>query len=207
MWTRLCALGVLLAFFLFIQACGRRPEPQEACHFVQNSQYQRVSWKGQVPIGFDLHQSVPSRHILAIEAAAEEWKRRLGRELFNIRLTGVAGADEPSKDGVSMIYWLNHWEADRGTEQARTTVYWTGNRIYEADIRVNGANFLFYDGDGTEAFSGVDVTSLLVHELGHVLGLAHIEKLPSVMAYSLKSGTLRRTPTQVDLDSVHCEYE
>ncbi|MBK7843247.1 MAG: matrixin family metalloprotease [Bdellovibrionales bacterium] len=105
-----------------------------------------------------------------------------------------------------MIYWLRQWESDRRTEQARTTVYWTGSRIYEADIRVNAQNFLFYNGDGSEIFSGVDLVSLMVHEFGHVLGLSHNEAAASVMATTLASGTLRRVPSKTDLDSIHCEY-
>lgn len=105
-----------------------------------------------------------------------------------------------------MIYWMNQWEDDRRTEQARTTVYWTGDRIYEADIRINGEFFNFYGGDGAESFSGVDMESLMVHEFGHVLGLSHNDGKGTVMAVTLSSGTLRRTPGKDDLDSLRCEY-
>ncbi|MCB0362518.1 MAG: matrixin family metalloprotease [Bdellovibrionales bacterium] len=206
MRRQLIAGGILVAMILFIQACGRRPEPQVSCHFVQNSQQQRVSWKGNLPVKLYLHSSVPVRDYLAIGMAIEEWTRILGREYFRIELTGVSGPSVPSQDGSSMIYWLHSWEAGRRNEQARTTVYWTGDRINEADVRVNAANFSLYSGDGTEIFSGVDVTSLMVHELGHVLGLAHITEKPSVMAVSLASGSLRRVPTKVDLEALQCEY-
>jgi hypothetical protein len=203
---RFVAIGVLIAFILFIQACGQRPPPQDSCNFVQNSEAQRVSWKGRVPVKLHLHSSVPPQSVLPIEAAIDEWTRRLGHPFLQIELTGVSGPAEPNKDGSSMIYWLRQWESDRRTEQARTTVYWTGSRIYEADIRVNAQNFLFYNGDGSEIFSGVDLVSLMVHEFGHVLGLSHNEAAASVMATTLASGTLRRVPSKTDLDSIHCEY-
>ena len=191
---------------LFIQACGKKLDPQESCNFVQNSQLQRVSWKDRTPVKLYIHSSVPTEFYSSIELAVEEWNRTLGREVLRIELTGVTGSYTPSRDGASMIYWLNSWEDDRRTEQARTTVYWTGDRIYEADIRLNAKFFNFYGGEGNDSFSGVDMESLMVHELGHVLGLSHNDSKGSVMAVTLASGTLRRTPGKKDLDSIRCEY-
>ena len=191
---------------LFIQACGRKLEPEEPCNFVQNSQMQRVSWKDRMPVKLYIHASVPTQYYSSIELAVDQWNRAMGREMMRIELTGVSGDNIPKRDGASMIYWLNQWEDDRRTEQARTTVYWTGDRIYEADIRINGEFFSFYGGDGAESFSGVDMESLMVHEFGHVMGLSHNGDKGSVMAVTLSSGTLRRTPGKDDLDSLRCEY-
>jgi len=35
---------------MLIAACTQKLEPQSQCNFVQNSELQRVSWKGQIPI-------------------------------------------------------------------------------------------------------------------------------------------------------------
>ena len=202
------ALVIIVA--LFIQACGGQLAPQEPCNFVQNSQFQRVSWQARVPVKIYLHSSVPYTYYSAIEGAIEEWNQALGKEVLRLELTGVGGYPLPSRDGANVIYRLNTWEENRRLEQARTTLYWAGNRIYEADIRLNGRYFRFYkgdDGSGGGGFSGVDLRSLMVHELGHVLGFSHNDRKDSVMYKTLPSGTLRRKLGKKDVASAKCEYK
>ena len=199
--------ALVIAMALLIQACGRQLDPEEPCHFVQNHQLQRVSWKGEIPVKLSLHSSVPYKYHSAIQGAVGEWNRAFGREVLRIELTGVNGASLPRRDGANMIYWFKTWEPDRHREQARTTVYWAGHRIHEADIRLNAQDFSFYNGrHSNKDFSGVDMESLMVHELGHVLGLSHNSEQGSVMNAILPSNTLRRKPSPIDLASMRCEY-
>jgi len=170
---------------------------------------QRVSWGSQVPIKLYIHQSVDAKYWPAIEAAVDTWNKEIpGKDLFKIEGTGVTGSTTPSRDGYSIIYMMNTWEADKPNEQARTTIYWTGNQIYEADIRINAHNFNFnyQTTSATGTFFGVDLQSLVLHELGHVLGLAHTGTKGSVMAVSLSSGVERRDPSTGDLNDLRCEY-
>ena len=111
----------------------------------------------------------------------------------------------PSQDGVSVIYWLDDWSGQNPNQQANTTIYWVDNRITEADVRIDAQNFAFTDSTATNP-SDVDVQSLALHELGHVLGLKHDDADPSVMATYLQAGTLRRTLYGADQTHVECEY-
>jgi hypothetical protein len=192
---------------LGMQACARKVKPQESCNFVQNPDQQRVSWKGKLPVRLFLHSSVPSDAYGAIDRAVNEYNTTLGggREIFKIVARGAEGAMDPQKDGTSMVYWFNTWDADRPTEQARTTIYWSGVQIFEADIRINAKNF-HLNLDPTNLFSDLDLESLLVHELGHGLGLAHNSSSGSVMNFSLNDGQDRRKLNAVDLSSLRCEY-
>ncbi len=205
-------LGLSLIFGLliasFMQACSRPLPPQESCNFVQNSELQRVSWKNNVPVKLYLHNSVPTEAYAAIDRAIMEFNTRLGggREVFKIVGRGATGEADAKKDGFSVIYWLKTWDPKKPTEQARTTIYWAGSQIFEADLRINASTFEYYFGSDT-SFSSVDLDSLLVHELGHILGLAHSPKEGSVMNATLNHGQVRRTLDDKDLQSLNCEYK
>ena len=204
MYRKLIAIAVVAAVGVALQACGMKPSPQDSCNFVQNSELQRVSWGAQTPVIVYIDSSVPAPFFDAINTAAEEWNRAVGREVLKIG-GWVNRTGGPMQDRQNVIYYLGDWEPERPTEQARTTVYWAGDRVYEADIRLNGRNFNFFWGDDPVA-GRVDIQSLVLHELGHVLGLAHNATPQSVMAKSLPSATLRRNLSADDENSIRCEY-
>ncbi len=204
------ALGLtLFAGFIALgmQACSRPLAPQDSCNFVQNPELQRVSWDRHVPVKLFLHKSVPTEAYAAIDRAIAELNLKAGngKELLKIVARGADGALDPKKDGYSMIYWFNSWDHERPSEQARTTIYWTGAEIFEADMRINADNFSYNEGEDSN-FTNVDLQSLVLHELGHVLGLAHNVTSGSVMNFTLNEGQDRRNLSDVDLASLKCEY-
>lgn len=208
MWKYAVA-ATLAASLLILPACAPKLDPQESCNFVQNGSLQRVSWKKGLPVRLYIHESVASQeYINAIHQAAEEWNLTMGMQAIVIEASKVGGPNVAKKDGYSMIYMQNTWDADKPTEQARTTIYWTGSRITEADVRINAKNFKFFT--GTEPnHSAVHLPSLMVHELGHVLGLAHRAEHGSVMVTTLFSGEIRPRDGQIpeiDKESLRCEY-
>jgi hypothetical protein len=203
----------VFAGIILIQACGRDlPAEKASCtegsvSFVQNSNMQRVAWGHSDPIPLYIDASVPQEYIAAMEAAIHDWnevgQNLRGTAFFELRFE-QKGSATPTQDNYSKIYLLNTWESNRPSEQARTTIYWSGSRIYEADIRINEKNFDFYTGNISES-NKVHLESLIVHELGHVLGLAHTENTNSVMQVSLADG-MRRTDLASDAAALHCEY-
>jgi len=206
--THVCAIiAISIAVTLGMQACSRKVEPQESCNFVQNPELQRVSWKSRLPVKLLVHSSVPTAAYAAIDRAVAEYNAKLGggKEILRIVERGAGGALEPQKDGVSMIYWFNTWDPNKPTEQARTTIYWSGVQIFEADIRLNALNFDFNLSESS-SFQNLDLESLLVHEFGHGLGLAHNSSNGSVMNFSLNEGQDRRKLGAADLSSLRCEY-
>ena len=195
-----------LLFFGFIVltfASCAKPKAQKDCGYVQNVYGERISWKQEVPIHMYLHTSVPSQYEGAIRLAAESWNQAEGRTIIIVESERVGGAG-PVRDGRNVIYYLSTWEVDRASEQARTSLYWVGDQVQEADIRINAKNYQFYtEENGTV---GVNIQALVLHEMGHVLGLRHNDSTPSVMATYLKTNQDRTQLQQVDESSLKCEY-
>ena len=67
-------------------------------------------------------------------------------------------------------------------------------------------NFDFFT-DTSEVVKGVNLESLLIHELGHVLGLKHIDGTSSVMATYLALQVKRESLFAPDKEALACEYK
>lgn len=203
-------LSFLLILFAFsLQGCA--PKSQEDCGFVQNVYGERISWKGEIPVTMYLHESVPQEYVGAIESAAKTWQDASGKRLINLVLNQrVTGPINPQKDGRNVIYYFSTWEAEKASEQARTSIYWVGDQIKEADMRINAKNFSYYwNQPGTLSSvttSAVNIEALVIHELGHVLGLKHKDVGSSVMATYLASNTDRVQVSDTDRSALQCEY-
>lgn len=193
---------ILLMPLLIIQACA--PKVQDDCGFIQNVYGERVSWKSSVPITLELHESVPEQYVPSILTAVRTWEENAGRKLFKLNLAErVKGPRLPQKDGRNVIYFMDQWETNRLREQGRTNLYSVGDEIREADIRINFAGeYSFYVGQG----NGVSMDALMIHEVGHMLGLKHRDDGNSVMATYLADNTDRVALGAADTASLSCEY-
>jgi len=211
------ALFIFVVVEIFLSGCA--PKQSEDCGFVQNVYGQRISWKSNMPIKLVINQSVPTELRPAIYRAAATWEKNIGRKVFEIS-EEINGSAKPARDRKNGIYFLTEWESDRKSEQGRTSVYWAGDEIQEADIRINVADFTFYDQDPKQLVRvqnnnlnmksdnmGYNFEALILHELGHFLGLKHREDGGTVMATYLSANTDRVNVAQVDVESVQCEYK
>jgi len=200
------ALLVLPLTGFLLQACAPKHQSEDDCGFVQNVYGERISWKTNDTIPLYLHESFPDAMIPALQEAIDSWSNVMGHAAFQL-VTGyrVPGAAIPKQDGMNVIYWMTSWEADKSSEQARTSIYWVEDQIHEADMRINAKNFTFYL-DSPISGKDVHLESLLIHELGHVLGLKHKDSDGSVMATYLSSKTVRDHIGDADTADIRCEY-
>lgn len=208
-------VGLLLLAML--SACS--PKPQNDCGFVQNIYGQRISWKSENPIRLYIDSSVPRELRPAIYRAASTWEQRIGRKVFDISEESTGLNHLASRDGKNAIYFLSEWESNKTSEQGRTSVYWVGDQIQEADIRINAFDFSYYDQNpqqlvgsyalkklGHAATDGYSFEALMLHEMGHFLGLKHREG-DSVMATHLAAYDNRVRLAASDINDVTCEYQ
>ncbi len=205
---KILGIATIVAIAFLVQACAPRLSPQQSCNFVMSNENQRVSWGPAAPVILYVDSSVPSEFYGAIQGAVATWNQSLGREVLKIGGWSSAYPRE-SQDGVNVIYFVKDWSDSIRDKQAITTIHWAGDRIFEADIRVNGNSRHFEYFWGPSIIAGrVDFESLLLHEFGHVLGLEHpqVEVQGTVMARRLDDATLRRTPAPFDVNDLKCEY-
>jgi len=207
-------LGAVFLLTHVLLACGKLPTlgppdgngklataSQEDCGFVQNSYGQRVSWKQSLPVKMYIDSTFPQQYETVLRSAATQWETLVGKSLFTFER--AATATTPAHDNRNVIYWENPWSADM-TLQGMTTLSWQDNQLTEADLHVDAQYFTYYV-DTPQAATDVHLESLLVHELGHVLGLKHVGG-ESVMLSVLNYLTIRDLPTDDDKAHIKCEY-
>ena len=103
-----------------------------------------------------------------------------------------------------VIFRDKDWpHGDRENSVALTTVHFDldSGEIYDADVEINGTNVTTTD-DPTSV--GFDLTSILTHEAGHFLGLAHTEPdhREAVMLGVYASGSLARALAPDDVCAI-----
>ncbi|MBY0316238.1 MAG: hypothetical protein K2Q26_11995 [Bdellovibrionales bacterium] len=211
MFTRIFITTLFVSFGL-LQGCakdGKPPQPEEACYFQQNGYKQRVSW-ATLPVTLYADASMSEDQVMAVTKAIEIWNDGLRLQLNGQSAFVFGGALAESiglaEDRRNVISVTQNWDRD-SSEQAETLLIWRGTHIYDADIRLNGEKPL--SAANLVEVNQLDVVALLVHELGHVLGLAHIESNEyTAMAVSLGFGDHhdRRKIGALELDALKCEY-
>lgn len=209
-------LFIMSMLSLGLMGCAQNKN--EDCGYVTNVYGQRITWKNKEPIPLYIDASVPASLKPSIYRAVATWERNAGRQIFQLLEENSAfqtKSQGPGRDRKNAIYFLNEWESDRKSEQGRTSVYWAGDEIQEADIRLNAADFNYYDQNpqilvrstkNQTSAEGYNFEALILHELGHFLGLKHREHSGTVMATHLSAYNDRVNLAQVDQVSVQCEY-
>ena len=187
-------MKTLIVLLLTLTACSRPHHADPNCGAITTTDGLNIHWIQQ-PILY-IHNSVPPQMYSKIRKAAHAWNKALGFEAIKIADEIDNGPLDTRFDNRSVLYWMPYWTS-RPAEQAVTTIRWTGSVILEADIRINTTIY---------HFDRFDIESILIHEMGHFLGLAHQIDPMSVMFPSLAEYEVRINIDEIDYLNVTCLY-
>lgn len=173
------------------------------------------------PLNLRVSQDFSNDEKSNIENMASEWSDSINNQLsfFNTGSTTTekSGTSDLNSlwDSVYAVYKSTDWHDELpSTALAVTQIFGvrqnTGTsseyvEILHADVIVNYDYFSFSTGG---AGSGYDLQTVMLHELGHFLGMYHVTaaEIDSVMFPSISSLTINRQPYQYDIDTLRSKY-
>lgn len=166
-----------------------------------------ATW-GSLPVTFVLggtkSRDVGDEAGAELDVALRTWNR-VPCTRFRARFGGAVALGEGKDDGVNVVLFHDDvWPASlEPGALAQTVVSRDGaGNVRDTDIHVNGAEYRFsLDGRaGT-----IDLRSVLVHEIGHALGLGHSTE-PRATMHATGSGLRWRSLEKDDIDGVCALY-
>jgi Matrixin len=191
-----------------------------------NGVHSALGWSKNLPIDFRVTNEMPKPVIEELRKAMKSWEAAVGKQLFAYQgvenRQGSAFKDlyEPLNDTLNGHYFDFNWGKATGKPASvLATTIWENDpqepdRVVKGDIRYNAEFYIF--GDAIKEYSEgkrtiVDMESLALHEVGHLLGLKHIaesEDRYSVMNPSLfiGEGMMTRRLSEGDLVRIRSVY-
>lgn len=170
------------------------------------------------PLNLKISSDFDEDQLTAIKNSANAWSDSVENKIDFFKTSDLTanktGSLSSYKDSVMGVYKLNSWPADLPSMAlAVTQIYGSlknSGSSYEridithADVLVNYDYFTFTTSDEW----GYDLETVILHELGHFLGLYHNEssRSESVMYPTISRYNLNQYPLESDIENLESKY-
>lgn len=216
----------LFSFFILAQSflfssCNVEQSASRATPVDINSAAAIRHWQvsaATLPLQLTVSSNFSTAEQDAISNVKEEWNSAgVSPSLIKPTLNTTAAIDNGAlsdfRDGTLGVYKINNWFSEVGSSALAVTQFFayprtdaSGRAYYEivhADILVNYQDHEFSTDPDAYSFQ-YDLKSVIVHELGHLLGLGHVNdfSIDSVMHPTLSLGEQRRSIHPKDSDDI-----
>jgi predicted Zn-dependent protease len=222
-------MKILIAIIIIVNtiSCGQSTNDKKVTTDSYNSKFRELRWANEdFPIKIKIPKSLESEvnSSEAFSNAVNAWNSALG---FNILELYYEGEDVSTKQQppynttdflegtpfqINSVIFPSEWLDDADDQVLALTSFSHGQiskRIFEADIIFNVENYSFSTNASGER-GKIDLESVLVHELGHLLGLIHIEESEdsqSIMNPTLTTGSTKRNLSSGDFLRIQEKYQ
>jgi hypothetical protein len=156
----------------------------------------------KLPIPFRFDPNLNEEQKIQLMSAMKRWEWATGKILFSFDGTHAGVTGDSFKDLYSSLndsingnYLDENWGKTAKPDYVLATTIWTNGKDYssitKADLRFNEQFYVIGDAFEIKAEGNrevVDMQSLALHELGHLLGLSHVDE--DVDATSIMNPTL-----------------
>lgn len=207
-----------MTFITLMSSCA--PQNEEAFHTSRSAASSNLSpshWStNSFPLQLRISSDFNNDESEAIGDMADQWSASVNDEIQFFDTTNTTSEKNTSNinaynDGTMGVYKLTTWPSEfPGTALAVTQIFGTKRnngsyiQINHADIMVNYANFSF----STDYGFGYDLQTVILHEMGHFLGLYHDTSSvdESIMYPTISRFKTNREPLDRDISNVEDKY-
>lgn len=151
--------------------------------------HSKLGWTESLPIPYYISKDVPAKNAEQIQIAILTWEKAVGKKLFDFKGRDERGANSfpdgqlfsPLQNPINSQYFFPQWTQKtlKDDSTLATTIWYNGEKketIVRASTLYNTQHYILGDaltesGEGKKEI--VDLISLAIHEIGHLLGLNH----------------------------------
>jgi hypothetical protein len=169
-----------LTFLLILSACGQKNGVPRWNSF-------------PVPLYADSTVMSSEQKLTDLKEAMNFWEQKSGKKLFDFRGAYLSksapfkGSNEhPDQVVANVLFFQSPWPHPANVI-GETVVSFSGSEIQNAMIRING-EAPFCEGDCIGDFARSSQKKNFAHELGHFLGLEHVQDVTDVMNPVIQPG-------------------
>lgn len=148
---------------------------------------------------FLLHSGFTTTSSQHFSDAVSAWTGKAGVNVIAKSSSTHTETSYPNNDGKNYVYRM---DTGTGDYLGQTQGYVSGGYRVNADININ-MHFAWANSAQPDCY---DTGSVLLHELGHVMGLDHSANTDAVMYKSLSTNKVKRTLQTDDINGVQSLY-